>query len=297
MSTSAPADVHGSRRAHSATDCGDARGDLRWRGDRRLHRLLPQPAAGRGGRGRAHRRRLRRLGQVGRFPGAGLVRRVPARAARPAQLRPACRACRQARREQLELPPPRYLERAGQRAAWSSAADVQRRRPAGSARARWCRASSAHRRPRRRCTRRGSPRLCCRRPSAGRTAAPGLRDGCRPRRRRTTALGIEVDGEVLEADAIVIAMGPWSMTACRWLPLPAVYGLKGNSVVFQSGGAISADALFVELTTADGEPTRRRYSRAPTARPTSAVSPASRHCRKTRPRWRPTRGLRRRCEP
>ena len=30
-----------------------------------------------------------------------------------------------------------------------------------------------------------------------------------------------------------------------------MYGLKGNSVVFQSGSAISADALFVELTTAD----------------------------------------------
>ena len=29
----------------------------------------------------------------------------------------------------------------------------------------------------------------------------------------------------------MIAMGPWSALACRWLPLPAVYGLKGNSVV------------------------------------------------------------------
>ena len=42
------------------------------------------------------------------------------------------------------------------------------------------------------------------------------------------------------------------MVACRWLPLPAVHGLKGNSVVFRSGDAISADALFVELTTAEG---------------------------------------------
>ena len=50
----------------------------------------------------------------------------------------------------------------------------------------------------------------------------------------------------------MIAMGPWSMSACRWLPLPAVYGLKGNSLVFRSGEQISADALFVELTTADG---------------------------------------------
>jgi glycine/D-amino acid oxidase-like deaminating enzyme len=69
--------------------------------------------------------------------------------------------------------------------------------------------------------------------------------------RRTTALGVKVDGVVLEADAIVVAMGPWSMAACRWLPLPAVYGLKGNSVVYRSGSGISADALFVELTTTD----------------------------------------------
>ena len=69
---------------------------------------------------------------------------------------------------------------------------------------------------------------------------------------RTRALGVEVDGVVLEADAIVIAMGPWSMAACKWLPLPAVYGLKGNSVVYQSADTISADALFAELTTGDG---------------------------------------------
>ena len=79
-----------------------------------------------------------------------------------------------------------------------------------------------------------------------------MRDRHRPGRRASTALGVKVDGVEVEADAVVIAMGPWSMAACRWLPLPAVYGLKGNSVVYQSGSKISADALFVELTTADG---------------------------------------------
>jgi glycine/D-amino acid oxidase-like deaminating enzyme len=69
---------------------------------------------------------------------------------------------------------------------------------------------------------------------------------------RATALGVLVDGEEIRADAVVVAMGPWSIAARRWLPLPAVHGLKGNSVVFRSGGAISADALFVELAAADG---------------------------------------------
>ena len=29
-------------------------------------------------------------------------------------------------------------------------------------------------------------------------------------------------GEIVEGDAVVIAMGPWSILAARWLPLPAV---------------------------------------------------------------------------
>ncbi len=34
-------------------------------------------------------------------------------------------------------------------------------------------------------------------------------------------------GEIVEGDAVVIAMGPWSILAARWLPLPAVLGLQG----------------------------------------------------------------------
>src|SRR6476646_7904607 len=33
-------------------------------------------------------------------------------------------------------------------------------------------------------------------------------------------------GEIIESDAVVIAMGPWSILAARWLPLPAVLGYK-----------------------------------------------------------------------
>lgn len=64
--------------------------------------------------------------------------------------------------------------------------------------------------------------------------------------------GVEVDGGTVEADAVVIAMGPWSILAARWLPLPGVYGLKGHSLVFQTGEAISADALFLEYEAAGG---------------------------------------------
>jgi glycine/D-amino acid oxidase-like deaminating enzyme len=32
---------------------------------------------------------------------------------------------------------------------------------------------------------------------------------------------------VIEGDAVVVAMGPWSILAARWLPLPAVLWLQG----------------------------------------------------------------------
>src|ERR1700759_910042 len=45
-------------------------------------------------------------------------------------------------------------------------------------------------------------------------------------RRGGDVVGVLFDGDVLEADAVVIAMGPWSILAAKWLPLPPVFGLK-----------------------------------------------------------------------
>jgi glycine/D-amino acid oxidase-like deaminating enzyme len=64
--------------------------------------------------------------------------------------------------------------------------------------------------------------------------------------------GVLVDGAAIEADAVLIAMGPWSVLACQWLPLPPIYGLKGHSVVVQSSEAASPHALFVEYEAEDG---------------------------------------------
>jgi glycine/D-amino acid oxidase-like deaminating enzyme len=61
------------------------------------------------------------------------------------------------------------------------------------------------------------------------------------------------DGETVQADAVVIALGPWSLLATRWLPLPAVFGFKGHSLVFQTGESIPAEALFLEYREASGE--------------------------------------------
>jgi glycine/D-amino acid oxidase-like deaminating enzyme len=64
--------------------------------------------------------------------------------------------------------------------------------------------------------------------------------------------GVEVDGEIVEGDAVVIAMGPWSILAAAWLPVPGVYGLKGHSLVFETGTKIPAEAAFLEYREASG---------------------------------------------
>jgi glycine/D-amino acid oxidase-like deaminating enzyme len=65
-------------------------------------------------------------------------------------------------------------------------------------------------------------------------------------------VGVLVDGEPVPGDAVVIAMGPWSVLACRWLPLPMVFGLKGHSVILRTGSMVSPHALFVEYEGEDG---------------------------------------------
>jgi len=72
------------------------------------------------------------------------------------------------------------------------------------------------------------------------------------RRGGAAVLGVQVDGEVVEGDAVVIAMGPWSILAAEWLPLPAVFGLKGHSLVFETGTEVPAEALFLECREANG---------------------------------------------
>jgi glycine/D-amino acid oxidase-like deaminating enzyme len=65
-------------------------------------------------------------------------------------------------------------------------------------------------------------------------------------RRGDKVVGVDLDGETLEGDAIVIAMGPWSVLATQWLSLPPVFGMKGHSLVFETGAMMSPEALFLE---------------------------------------------------
>jgi glycine/D-amino acid oxidase-like deaminating enzyme len=65
--------------------------------------------------------------------------------------------------------------------------------------------------------------------------------------------GIEVEGSIIQADAVVVAMGPWSRLAAEWLPLPDVFGQLSPSLVYDTGTDVPADALFLEYRDESGD--------------------------------------------
>ena len=64
--------------------------------------------------------------------------------------------------------------------------------------------------------------------------------------------GVEVDGGVIEADAVVVAMGPWSLLAAEWMVLPAIFGRRSPSLVYDTGKDVPAEALFLEYQEENG---------------------------------------------
>jgi glycine/D-amino acid oxidase-like deaminating enzyme len=71
-------------------------------------------------------------------------------------------------------------------------------------------------------------------------------------RRDGAASGVvTADGETLEGDAVVLAMGPWTGRLAGRVKLPSIYGLKGYSVTL-AAAEVPAHALFVDYRTADG---------------------------------------------
>ncbi|KAK9836568.1 hypothetical protein WJX74_003287 [Apatococcus lobatus] len=57
--------------------------------------------------------------------------------------------------------------------------------------------------------------------------------------------GVMVDGERVAADVVVLAMGPWTSHAAKWLPVPQVFGQLGNSMILKSHQPLSAHALYL----------------------------------------------------
>jgi len=63
--------------------------------------------------------------------------------------------------------------------------------------------------------------------------------------------GVQVGGEELLADAVVLAMGPWTSRAAGRLALPRIKGLKGYSVTLVAPD-VPAHALFMDYRMAGG---------------------------------------------
>jgi glycine/D-amino acid oxidase-like deaminating enzyme len=82
----------------------------------------------------------------------------------------------------------------------------------------------------------------------------------------TTVIGVKIRGQedILTADTVVIAMGPWTPYAAKWLPSDIrkkfplhkiIYSIKAHSIVLrpQNPDAITAHALFVDYKGKDPE--------------------------------------------
>ena len=68
----------------------------------------------------------------------------------------------------------------------------------------------------------------------------------------SAATGVEVDGHPVDADAVVVALGPWSLLAAGWMNLPAVYGQQSPSTVYDTGMDVPPEALFLDYHDEDG---------------------------------------------
>ncbi len=77
---------------------------------------------------------------------------------------------------------------------------------------------------------------------SGVVEAVAVRDG--------VAHGVVANGHTHEADAVVLALGPWTGRLAG-VRLPRIHGLKGYSVTLDAPG-VPADAVFMDYRTADG---------------------------------------------
>ena len=77
-------------------------------------------------------------------------------------------------------------------------------------------------------------------------------------------VGVTIDGgEIVPGDAVVVAMGPWSGQAAKWLPgvnVP-VTGSAAHSIILQPAEPVTAHALFTtfQLHAKSTEPEVTQY--------------------------------------
>jgi len=78
----------------------------------------------------------------------------------------------------------------------------------------------------------------------GATLREGKVEGVRLSEDGARVEGVVVDGEVLPADVLVLALGPWTSLATQWLPVPPVVGQRYHSAVLAAD--VPAECLFTQ---------------------------------------------------
>lgn len=86
--------------------------------------------------------------------------------------------------------------------------------------------------------------------AAGARLLTGVVDGLTFDEGSGAVTGVSIDGAHHPADAVVLALGPWTSRAQRWLALPQVFGTKSASVVL--GADVPAQAVVSEFVGRDG---------------------------------------------
>jgi glycine/D-amino acid oxidase-like deaminating enzyme len=84
---------------------------------------------------------------------------------------------------------------------------------------------------------------------------------------------VSVDGVDHPADVVVLALGPWTSQAQRWVALPQVFGTKGASILL--GADVPGQAVFSEYIGRDGQ--RRQLEVYPRAGGTVYVNGYAEH--------------------
>ena len=65
--------------------------------------------------------------------------------------------------------------------------------------------------------------------------------------------GVIVDGNQIQADVFILAIGSWLHTACDWLKIPPINGHRVHSIVIcpKSNGVITPHAMLADFSTDD----------------------------------------------
>lgn len=83
----------------------------------------------------------------------------------------------------------------------------------------------------------------------GATLATGVVDGLAFGGPDGAVSGVSIDGVEHPADVVVMALGPWTSQAQRWMALPQVFGTKSASIVL--GAEVPPQAVFSEFVSRD----------------------------------------------